>query len=290
MNKWILILLLLPCVSAQVLISEVLYNPINTESGGEAIELYNPTNQTIDISNWIIATETSDHDAQLPSNTTILARGYLLIADNGFSLNKDNSSWPNSNYEETITLKNSNDGIALKNGSIIVDAVGWGLISEIKIGLFQRTPHPGTDEGKSLQRINNTGNNSVDFISGVPDLKNKTIELNQTRMLNESVEDISNSSINLTNNISLELSDIPIINLFSNNKTRINFSIKNIGLKNITIEFNQTYYFENNSIQFNFSNNNFSLNINQSINLSLEIIINNITGEYFQQIELFAYK
>ena len=41
--------LLAPIVSANVVISQVLYDPIGTESGGEAIELRNEGSSAVDI-------------------------------------------------------------------------------------------------------------------------------------------------------------------------------------------------------------------------------------------------
>ncbi|MFH1766646.1 MAG: lamin tail domain-containing protein, partial [Patescibacteria group bacterium] len=37
-----------------LVINEVLYDPLGSDLGYEFIELYNPTNQAVDLSNWVI--------------------------------------------------------------------------------------------------------------------------------------------------------------------------------------------------------------------------------------------
>ncbi|MFH1589133.1 MAG: lamin tail domain-containing protein [archaeon] len=173
MEKKVILLMFLLIIQpafGQVIISEVLYNPLNTENGGEAILLYNQGMESVDISGWILATKTSSVDATLPPNTTILPGRNLLIADSSFSLNKDQSSWPDAYYEEAMTLGNVDAGVALKNKDIIMDAIGWGDSNDMEPYLYEGTPHSGVIEGQSLRRIDNqdTDDNSADFVAGTP--------------------------------------------------------------------------------------------------------------------------
>lgn len=161
-------LVLLHIVSAEIIIKEVLYDPIDSETTGEAILLYNDGSSSIDVSEWILSTESSATDVTIPTSTVIAPEGYLLIADIGFSLNKYNPSWPDADYEEPITLANTDAGLALKNGDIIIDAVGWGNLNAINIRLFEGNPHTGSGEGNSLRRTNDTNDNSVDFYTTTP--------------------------------------------------------------------------------------------------------------------------
>ncbi|NQU98044.1 lamin tail domain-containing protein [Candidatus Woesearchaeota archaeon] len=171
MNKKLLLLtLILFCqpVFAEVMIWEVLYNPINSENGGEAVLLYNNDSEAVDVSGWFLATESSSIDATLPPNSIISSGGYLLIADNGFSLDKDYTSWPDAHYEEAITLANTDAGVALVGGNTTIDAVGWGNILNIDEGLYEGTPHTSVNEGQSLRRIHDSNDNSMDFVGGSP--------------------------------------------------------------------------------------------------------------------------
>ncbi len=160
----------LTLAAEQVVISKVLYDPLGTQSGGEAVEIYNPTNDDVNISGWIISTETSTTDATLPE--FILESGqYFLIADEGWSTSRDNEDWVEADHEEILSLTNSDSGVALKEGSNIIDAVGWGKASEISEGLFEGTPHNGADKGSVLERKKlfenkqDNNNNSDDFLA-----------------------------------------------------------------------------------------------------------------------------
>jgi hypothetical protein len=162
-----------------VLISQVLYRPSGSDTGGEAVELYNPTSSDIAVGKWIISTETSAADATLPETAIICSHCYYLVADAGWSTAKDNSSFPNADHEETITMANTDAGVALKdaNGTII-DAVGWGNPANIGAGLFEGTPTSGSSDGNSLMRkmsggsYQDSNNNSNDFIDATPSLHN----------------------------------------------------------------------------------------------------------------------
>lgn len=161
----IAILLMSTCVMANVVISQVLYDPIGTESGGEAIELKNIGSSTIDISDWVIATEASATDVKIPQGKFIEPGKTFLIADTGWSTKKDNPDWRNADVEDVMTLGNSDSGIALKDSSgNLIDAVGWGDAEEIKEGLFEGIPAKSVSPGKSLLRVQDTDDNSEDFI------------------------------------------------------------------------------------------------------------------------------
>lgn len=161
----VLLLLMLPAVWADVQIHQVLYDPLQTESGGEFIQLYNDDLYPVDISGWVIQTSSSARDAVFPDTTIIPGESYFLIADVGWSEKKDDPSWPNATYEEIITMKNSDSGIALHDGNSIVDAVGWGNAAE---GLYEGTPALDVAAGKSLLRVQDTNDNAEDFIESDP--------------------------------------------------------------------------------------------------------------------------
>ncbi len=184
-----------------IIISEVLYNPNGTETGREAVELYNPTDSNLDIGNWYLRTESSNKDAVIPQSALIRAKSYFLIADSGWSQNKD-SNWVMADYEEAITLSNTDAGVALINSdNETIDSVGWGSDSGINAGLSEGSPAQEVNDGYSLSRReqNNTfidtNNNSFDFYETLPNLKN------------------SNSTSYLSNEINLnfEVVEIPLL-------------------------------------------------------------------------------
>ena len=72
-------------LKAQVVINEINYNSIDTFDPGDWIELYNPTNNNINISNWTIKDEDDTHVYTLPS-MILSANAYLIITEDSQNL------------------------------------------------------------------------------------------------------------------------------------------------------------------------------------------------------------
>jgi P pilus assembly chaperone PapD len=72
------LLALLNAAQASVVVSQVLYDPINTESGGEAVELRNDGSSAVNISKWVLATESTPNDAVIPDNTFLEPAKHIL--------------------------------------------------------------------------------------------------------------------------------------------------------------------------------------------------------------------
>lgn len=182
--KWLLLLLAIPFVSADVIIYQVLYDPVGTESGGEAVELKNTGSAPVDVSGWVIASESSATDVTLPNNAVIPAGQTYLVADANWDTKKDNSQWRSADYEETMTLGNADSGIALKSNSSVIDAVGWGDEEEINAGLWEGSPASPATAGHALVRTSETNDNSADFTSmpadffdGIPVIINANVSI-----------------------------------------------------------------------------------------------------------------
>ncbi|TAL52727.1 MAG: lamin tail domain-containing protein [Nanoarchaeota archaeon] len=166
-------------VNAAVLITEVYYDPVSTENGGEAVELYNTGDQPQMIGDWIIKTKSSAIDAKIPAGTILPSKTFYLIADTGWNISKDDSTWPNADYEEALTLSNTDGGVTLLNDNgTVLDSVGWGIASPPDF--YEGTPADEVFAGNSLQRKFSSGiftdsnNNSFDFYGSVPNLQSST--------------------------------------------------------------------------------------------------------------------
>jgi len=173
--QFFFVLMCVPMVYA-VEIHEIYYDPIGTEAGGEAIVLYNPSDNNVDIGGWYLQTEASDRDALLPEPSVILSNGYYLIADAGWYEKKDSLNWPAADYEEPITLSNGDGGVALFDAAgDVVDKIGWGDVGGIESNLFMGSPAEDVDAGMSLLRKSRTGDNEDDFIPVVPVILSKLV-------------------------------------------------------------------------------------------------------------------
>ncbi|MBT4823647.1 lamin tail domain-containing protein [Candidatus Woesearchaeota archaeon] len=174
---FILVVAISAMATEHIVINQVYVDAVDTEAGGEAIELYNPTTSEIDISGYKIKTESSNSDVTLLDGAIISANSYYLIADNGWGVLKDNESWPNADHEEALTMYNTNSGIALITAEdVIVDVIGWGDTESIEPGLYETTPAYNPDSGFVLARLNfvDTDNNLNDLIISQPNFHNSS--------------------------------------------------------------------------------------------------------------------
>jgi len=224
--------MLINTCSASVVINEVMYDPLKNDNYNEWIELFNPTNESINLSGWTISDNFAkdyiepnfDHGN---GSMIIPPHGYAIITDHGTEF-YDNLTIPNSTIKLYVDdksigngLGNSGDMLILKNNTnSTIDSVEWiNNYSEI-VGL----PISSVDEGYSLARYGNldTNNSTIDFYRGLiptPGAKNIFIP------------DIN--KIIFENNITS-------FSFRKNEAIKIPIKIKNTGyiLDNVTLEIN----------------------------------------------------
>ena len=156
-------------VLAEVLITEVLYDPATSESDTEFVELYNTGDTAADISGWKL--NTTSVQAAIPDGTEIAPGSYYLIADIDGSASWP-ADWPAPDLADEITLTNTDSGIRLQDAQgNLIDALGWGNPAE---SLYLGTSASHVPEGESLARKQQssvfiqTRNNSNDFLAALP--------------------------------------------------------------------------------------------------------------------------
>jgi hypothetical protein len=112
---------------APLVINEIMQNPASVpDSVGEWFELYNPTNETVDVNGWIIRDD--DYNLHLIDNggpLTIAAHGFLVLGREG-------STWANGGvsldyaYGTGMVLYNGSDELVLIDSNYVeVDRVEW---------------------------------------------------------------------------------------------------------------------------------------------------------------------
>ncbi|MGB9748981.1 MAG: lamin tail domain-containing protein [Candidatus Woesearchaeota archaeon] len=255
-----------------IIITEVLYNPTGSENCREAVEIYNPTNNDVDIGNWYLKTKSSSKDAAIPAGTIIKSKSYFLIADSNWSNCKD-SYWPYADREESITLANSDGGVSLMdNNDQRIDSVCWGIFNE---EFCEGEPTVVVSEGNSISRKTiegnfiDTENNSFDFYEIKPNLRNSNSsqELLLEVSFNIVEEDFSITNVSITDDLEREgfqvlpkpNSDriITISAKTTTNNANLECSVEGLGKKSMILENNS--YVANFSIPYYFEPKNYSV-------------------------------
>lgn len=136
-----------------IVISEV--KTAGTKTTDEFVELYNPTNQAVDISGWKLTRKTSGGtESNLASSLTgiIQSHGYYLIAHPDYS----ELSNPDFSYDENNSITSNNTVILYNNQNAVIDKVGFGSASDFE-GSSETDPASGTSrERKALQTSTST--------------------------------------------------------------------------------------------------------------------------------------
>lgn len=272
-----------------IIITEVLYDPVNTDLGGEAVQFYNPTASPIDISGWVIKTRTSAADATIPAATVLLPNSYYLVADDGWLTSKDNASWPAADHEEAITLANTDAGVALVSNGTVIDAVGWGNAINIPLDLFEGSPASMVAEGKGLKRkqVSNeyvdSNNNADDFIEATP-----SFETNKSNSLMLTIEAVISGatpviqSIEIVDEdettIGIQISPVPKQNKTINVKARISDSNGLEDLSKVKLNMGVTEYAMKKTSELNPTTAYFETNITMPYYSSAGTYMLNITA------------
>ncbi|OYT41746.1 MAG: hypothetical protein B6U86_01825 [Candidatus Altiarchaeales archaeon ex4484_43] len=179
-KKFILLMICINCASAQLLINEIMYNPSKeqgSDSYNEWIELFNPTNDSINIENWTLCGDklipgyVNHTDGKIRFNlTTIVPPGkYALITDGGtgtevyenFNVNLSSVALHTNSSSICNGLSNDFGELSLRNSEgILIDFVNysqsWGA----------------NGDGKTIERSNSSEWNYSRVYNGTPGFEN----------------------------------------------------------------------------------------------------------------------
>lgn len=106
--------------SADVLITEVLYDAPNSDSTEEFVELFNPSCNAVDLSGYSL----SDNAGSFNLSGSIAAGSYLTVARSASGFSSLFGQSPTISGM-TLALGNSGDRVILKNNGAEIDRVAW---------------------------------------------------------------------------------------------------------------------------------------------------------------------
>ncbi|MBN1549914.1 lamin tail domain-containing protein, partial [bacterium] len=145
-------------------INEMYINPPGTDVGCY-VELYYPGGISLDGYSLVGVNGNNGSDYQ-----SISLDGYSIPADGYFLIAQDASVSNADLIDSNVNYQNGPDNIQLRNGAVVVDAIGYGDFLPTEFFAGEGSPAPAFFTGDhSHSRIpdgNDTDDNSVDFVSG----------------------------------------------------------------------------------------------------------------------------
>ncbi|ODS36918.1 hypothetical protein BEH94_05890 [Candidatus Altiarchaeales archaeon WOR_SM1_SCG] len=198
----LILFLLPPCitVSANPVINEIMYNPLQSDYYNEWVELYNPKNYSINLTNWTLCGDAllpgyvnhGDGEIYLNTSVTIPAGGYAIITDGSsgtdvygnFNVNLNSFAFHVNSPSICGGLENSGETITLNGNNNLIDSVNYAGYTSYANG-----------NNKTLERINLTGifAESASF-GGTPGFENSVVMTNQSNTANETANETQNQT------------------------------------------------------------------------------------------------
>ncbi|MBI5078307.1 MAG: lamin tail domain-containing protein [Candidatus Yonathbacteria bacterium] len=124
-----LVLFFARTVSAQVFISEIMYDPEGADTGHEWVEVVNQGSASVDIAQAKFFEEGSNHSlVSVQGSTNLLSGAYAIIADNAQTFLSDHAGFSGIVLDSSFSLKNTGETISFKmpDGSVSDTAVYTG--------------------------------------------------------------------------------------------------------------------------------------------------------------------
>lgn len=153
-----------------VVISEIYYNATGDDSKEEWIELYNPTNNDIDLTEYKILSN-NDDEYEFEADTKILPGDLLVIAKDKDRFNEIYGFYPEI-FGVKFHLADNGDYLVLKDkDDSVVDAISWGNVN------YEDSLHFNcVATGHSIERdISSDSNLLIDEVHPNPDKKYEKI-------------------------------------------------------------------------------------------------------------------
>jgi len=175
----IVIVLLTQLTAAQPILTGIFYDPQGTDTGFEWVELYNPVNETVNLSDYQIL---KGNGAVANDWTNIPALSGIIAPFSFFLIGESNVS--TADFITKLALFNGPDSVSLLSiaDNETVDVVGYGPMTYS--GYFEGSPTKDVASGKALARkftideqnnylFSQTQNNSADWDSADPHPRNR---------------------------------------------------------------------------------------------------------------------
>lgn len=162
---------------SDVVINEIMYNPISGNDDDEYVELYNQGTTTINLSGWRF---TAGIDYMFPTNTTVAPDSYLVVAKNVTNLiahyTNLNSANTLGNFDGKLSGNGERVALGYPDTQITTNSTGapktnlvWIVVDEVTYGTGGRWGKWAGGGGSSLELINPRSNHRLAYNWGDSD-------------------------------------------------------------------------------------------------------------------------
>lgn len=125
-----------------VVINEIMYDLPDADDGREWIELYNTGTSSVDVADWRLYENGTNHLLDIRQGTSTLPiGGYAVIANDSTRFLQDNPGFLGALFDSAFSLSNDGETIILKNGDLAIDTVAYASSTG------------ANGDGKSLQKF-----------------------------------------------------------------------------------------------------------------------------------------
>ncbi|MCD6543570.1 MAG: CotH kinase family protein [Flavobacteriaceae bacterium] len=170
-----------------IVINEINYKSSDDFDPGDWVELYNPNNEEINVSNWILKDDDNSHAFNFPDGTIISAEGFLILT-------KKESDFSNAFPDVTNVIGDFDFGLGSKNDAVRLYNSDEVLQDEVYYSSNAPWPECAKGQGPTLELVSPELDNSLpenwncinafgspgkvnDLQLGIDDPSIKTIEL-----------------------------------------------------------------------------------------------------------------
>ena len=136
-----------------IVINEINYNSFEDHDSGDWVELYNPTVDDIDISNWSFKDEDDSHVFVIPDNTILDQDQYLVLVNDSTNFSQY--------YSNTNIIGNLNFGFSGGGEILRIYDSGGSLVDTVLYDDSDPWPSDPDGDGPTLELINSSYDNAL---------------------------------------------------------------------------------------------------------------------------------
>lgn len=112
--------------SQSLIITEIMYNPLGSDSGREWVEIYNKGEEDVNLTEVKFYEAGVKHGLKLANGSYLLdVGGFAVIADKPEKFLEDYPDYEMDLFDSSFSLKNSGEFLALYNQNILLDEVNY---------------------------------------------------------------------------------------------------------------------------------------------------------------------